>query len=173
MAKIAAGQTDKYANVILVSVLESAANTLTFEELPQVTTLMEKKAFLINRVSYSLGAVAMSELKADGERLNFGLSMSNRWTAPTILEPTIIDYQQKYTTTLTAVGFQVMDANIKSDFSTLPGGGILIPTRPIYFYAQGVGLANACTITAKIYFTIVELSPADYWDLVESMQAYS
>jgi len=45
MAKMT-GQVDKFANILIARVTESAANTLTFEQLPQVTTLLEKKAYL-------------------------------------------------------------------------------------------------------------------------------
>jgi len=172
MAK-AAGQVDKYANIMLTAVTESAANTLTFTELPQVTTLLEKKAYLLNRIVYDLGVTLLNELKADGERVQFGLSLNSRFTTPTIIEPAIVDYNVQYCRTQTAVGYDVSTGMINKDFSTLPGYGILLPTRPLYLYAKGTSLATASTISARLYFTVLDLTPADYWDLVESLQAFS
>lgn len=170
MAKV---QSDKYANMMVIEVTESAANTLTFEQLPQITTLMEKKAFLINRIIYDPSAATLGELLANNEAVQFGLSLSSKWTTLTIDEPTIIDYNRLFTITQTAVGFEHVITPIVKDYSTLPGNGILIPTRPIYAFTKGSGLANPTSFVVRIMFTIVELTPQDYWDLVESLQAYS
>jgi hypothetical protein len=171
MAK--AGTVDKYANVMISRVTESAANTLTFEQMPQVTTLLEKKAYLLNRLQYELSQGSWQELKADGESIQFGISLSNNWTSPGINEPSIIDYNRHFTTVQTAVGFVDRRTGVTKDFSMFPGGGILMPTRPLYLFTVGNGLANATDVTLRMYFTVVDLSPQDYWDLVESLQAYT
>lgn len=167
------GMTDKFANVMIAQVAESAANTLTFEQMPQVTTLMEKKAYLLNRLQYELSQGSWTELKADGEAVQFGISLSSSWSSPSITEPTIIDYNRHFTTVLSAVGFADRKTGVTKDFSMFPGGGLLLPTRPLYLFTVGSGLAAATNVTLRMYFTIVELTPQDYWDLVESLQAYS
>lgn len=168
MAKV---QTDKYANVMIGSVTESAANTLTFAELPQVTTLLEKKAFLINRIQYN---AYLSLLVADTDNLDFGLSLSNRWTSPSLIEPSIIDYQSRRLVASGAPATALLEDNqVIQDWSTLPGGGMLVPTRPLFLWTKGTALASASAIIVKIYFTVIDLTPADYWDLVESLQAYT
>lgn len=165
------GQTDKYANMMINELTESAANTLTFSEMPQVTTLLEKKAYLINRVDY---AYALQLLVADTDKFSFGLSLSNRWTTISLAEPSIIDMNEVLCVAHgAAANIETRDSRITRDFSTLPGGGILIPTRPLYSFCKGTNLASAGGLITKIYFTVIDLTPADYWDLVESLQTYS
>lgn len=168
MAKI---QSDKYSNQLIASVTESAANTLTFEQLPQMTTLMEKKAFLINRIQYIISP--LTEFKADSESITFGIAMSNQWTGPQLSETSVVDFNSLYTAVLTAVGFAFFVQPVIKDYSKLPGGGVLVPTRPMYLFAKGSALANPCTITMRMHFTIIDLTPADYWDLVEAVSAIS
>lgn len=162
---------DMYSNYILAEVEESGANTLTFEELPQITTLLEKKAFLINRVDYDL---PLNLLIAGGDTIEYGLSLSNKWTDPELTEATIVNYNKHRTVEIGtgASGFDY-DSTVSRDFSTLPGGGILIPTRPLYLFVLGTNLGGPATVGMKLYFTVIELDPSQYWDLVESLQAYS
>lgn len=164
-------QTDKYANVMLGSVTESGANTLTFSQMPQVTTLLEKKAFLLSRIDYVKNDALLA---ANTDALSYGLSLSNQWTSPSLAEPSIIDHHSWVVVDHGAAANAIVASGIETyDLSTLPGGGILIPTRPLYLYAMGTNLGGASTIRVKIFFTIIELTPQDYWDLVESLQAYS
>lgn len=160
-------QTDKYANYLIASVTETAANTLTFQQMPQVTSLMEKKAFLLNRVEYN---IPLATVVAAGDRLFFGLSLSDRWTDPSPLEPSMIDFRERF-----AIGAVVEQYSnpIISDLSDLPGGGLLIPTRPLFLFAKGLNLGAACLVVCRVFFTVLDLTPQDYWDLVEAMQAYT
>ena len=164
MAKL---QVDKYSNVLIGAVTESAANTLTFEQLPQMTTLMEKKAFLINSIEYFLSNPG--EFTAAGDLVQFGLSLSSQWATPAISEPSVVDFNYWYTLLATAVGFEMLRQPLIKDFSTLPGGGKLVPTRPMFLWAKANGFAAVSTITMRMHFTIVDLSPQDYWDLVEAL----
>lgn len=166
-------QVDKYSNVIISQVVESAANTLTFQQLPQITTLLEKKAYLVNRIVYEQASAFFTELKADAESAYYGLALSNAFSAPLLSEASIFDYNRDYCRTQTAVGYDIARSTVIKDYSTLPGGGILIPTRPVYLYVKGANLANPLTLNCRIYFTIVDLSPEDFWDLVESLSAFS
>lgn len=160
-------QADRFSNQIIVQAVESAANTLTFQQLPQMTSLLEKRAMLINRIDYVIST--LTELKADTERMHFGITMSSQWATVKLDEPAIIDYNTLWTHVQTAVGYIIYRFPITKDFANLPGGGILLPTRPTYLYVQGSGLANPQSVTARIYFTVYDLAPADYWDLVESV----
>lgn len=158
---------DKYANLLIASVTETAANTLTFTQFPQITTLLEKKAYLISRVEYTL---QMSLFAAAGDDLKFGISMQNTFAAAGADEPSIVDFNF-FRSQGTCV--EVYNQQYIRDFSTMPGGGLLIPTRPIFLYAEGSNLGGASTTTARVYFTVIDLQPDDYWDLVQALQAYA
>jgi len=164
---------DKYSNMMVINLVESAANTLTFEQAPQVTTLMEKKAFLINRIEYNIPFPSRDLLVAAGDAIYYGMSLSDRWAAPLLTETTIVDFNALSIHFLTGVGFEYHPTSILKDFSTLPGGGLLLPTRPMFLYIVGESLAGPASIAARIFFTIQDLTPQDYWDLVEALQAYT
>ncbi|GAH07378.1 unnamed protein product, partial [marine sediment metagenome] len=53
------------------------------------------------------------------------------------------------------------------DFSSLPGGGILVPPNPIYIFAKGNALGSARTVTCRIFYTVRILKAEDFWELVE------
>jgi len=158
---------DKFANVMLASVTETGASTLTFTQLPQITTLMEKKAYLISRIEYQFDS---GLFVAAGDGIMFGVSMQNTFTGPNITTPSIIDF-----TRIVGKGapVEVYDEIRDTDFSTLPGGGLLVPTRPMFLWAEGASIAVAQTIRMRMYFTVADLNPSEYWDLVEAMQAYA
>lgn len=171
MAKITNKVQDKYSNVLIARVDESSANTLTFQEVPQITTLLEKKAFLINRLQYFASS---SLVTTDTDVLNFGISLSNKWSAPALTEPSILDFQEvRGVASGTPASLWVHQQPFDQDYSTLPGEGLLVPTRPLYLWTKGTNLGAASAVILKLFFTIIELTPQDYWDLVESLQAFT
>lgn len=165
------GKIDNYTNRLIASVDESSANTLTFAQLPQLTALMEKKAMLFNRIQYNWE----SELvMADADQVEFGLSLSSAWTTVDYTEPSIIDYNQfRAIASGTPASLQTRTSEKISDFSTLPGGGILVPTRPMYAWVKGTNLGGAVTVNLKIFFTFIDLNESNYWDLVETWLSFS
>jgi hypothetical protein len=66
-----------------------------------------------------------------------------------------------------AAGMFVMNPYTK-DFTSLAGGGILVPPNPLYLAVQGNNLVNAQTVYARLFYTHVELKPDEFWELVEA-----
>jgi len=161
---------DQYSNVLYDSVTESAANTLTFESVDVGLNIFDKVGLLISKVEYySL----YNRIVADGDSLEFGLSSSNGWSDADAAETSIIDYNR---VSLNAVGtaataLERVEPFIK-DFSTLPGGGILITPKPLYLYAAGANLGNPATVQIRMFFTIIKLRPEEYFELLESRQYF-
>ena len=54
------------------------------------------------------------------------------------------------------------------DLSTLPGGGLIIIPNPLYGFAIGTGLASATTNYIRFYYTQIEISDAQYYELWQS-----
>lgn len=169
--------TDKYANAATITLTESAANTLTYKKLETGIALFEKVAWLIARIEYFF-AFAITDFNGAGDTLGVALCTTNIRTSilttSAFSDPAIIDLISisRYDLGAAASGFLYEKPFVK-DFSTLPGGGLLIPPSPLFGAIEGTGLAAATTTLVKLWYTLVELTPDDYWELVESRRMVS
>jgi len=160
---------DKFANQAIITVTETATDTLTFKKLETGVSLTEKVAWIINRVEYIINNFTASLFNSSGDAIKFGLSVSNAFASASFDEQAIIDYnlvQRADFGTAASGGF--MELPIIKDLSSLPSGGILVPPVPLYGFAQGVGLAAASTVACRIYYTLLPLAIDQYWELVEA-----
>lgn len=162
--------TDKYPSVLYDSVTESAANTITFEEVNVGLNIFDKVGLLISRIEYTDWLL---QIIADGDSLEWGLTASNQLTALDPSETSVIDYNR---VSLNAVGtpaiaLERVEPYVK-DFSTLPGGGLLITPKPLYLVADGANCSNPNVVKMRMFFTIVKLQPSEYFELLESRQFF-
>jgi len=158
---------DKFANQAYLSVTETGANTLTFNQLLTGISIYEKVGWLINRLDYTFSTLS-GTYAADGDGITFGIGTSSGIATVGLEENSVIDYNQFFRADLGAAasGFYLRKPFIK-DFSSLPGGGILVPPNPLYIWAQGVSLAAAQTVYARMFYTVIQLKAEDFWELVE------
>jgi len=167
-------KADQFANYAIVTVTESAANTLTFKKLETGISLTEKVAWVLSRVEYVPTTPSNSVFNGDGDSLYFGLSLSSSFTSVGLTENTIIDYNQMTRLDFgTAASSYLYLRPMIKDFSNLPGGGILIPPNPLYLFAQGTGLASATSVIARMHYSLLPLSVDQYWELVEARRVLS
>ncbi len=168
-----AKKVDLYANVAAIQVIESVVNTQTSVKFQFPFSIMDKMALLINRVEYWVRG--QSYLNGGGDSITFALSAAS--TVVDIYDqadPAIIDNYR-----LTRVDFGVAasaifhEAPYVKDFATLPGGGILVAPNPLYGMVQGSGLGTAGFGWIKLFYTYMELSADEYWQLVESRRIIS
>lgn len=161
---------DKYANILYDSVVQSAVNTLTFNSVEIGLSLFDKVGILIHRIEWFN---AEFNLVADADTVEFGLSTSNGWTAADSSEPSIITFHKMmmvdYGTAATAA---TIKQPILDDFTTLPGGGLLVTPRPLYIFCDSSALAAAQTVKTRLFFTIVQLKAEDYFELLETRQFF-
>ena len=162
---------DKYPNILYDKVTESAANTLTFKELNIGLSLFDKVGILIHQIHwYNFQTL----LAAAGDTIQFGLSQSNSWAAPNADESSIIVLHEETIKDYgTAGNNQIWRQPQVDDYSTLPGGGILVAPKPLYLFAKGSALANPSAPQARIFFTVMKLKPEEYFELLESRQYFS
>ena len=129
---------DKYANQGYVGLVPTL-NTLSFAELATFVSVFEKKAFLINRVEYSLSGETMKEFDAETDSVMFGLSTSDTFAAAGLNVPQIFDHNELQLILAAAgVSSHLVSKPFIKDLSTLPGGGHLIPCRPIFLWMVSV-----------------------------------
>lgn len=159
--------TDVYANFAIVTVTESAANTLTFQKLDAGINLFSKVGWLISRIEWYIGG-SLGQFNGTGDQLTVGLTQSNTIASVVPTEPGVLARLkiQRIDLGAAASGNFFLDP-ILQDFTSLPGGGLIVLPNPIYIGAQGSGLAAATTVTGRIWYNNVTLSDADYFELLQ------
>jgi len=55
----------------------------------------------------------------------------------------------------------------------MPGGGLIVPPNPLYLGIKGTGLAAAQAVSCRFWYTTIELTPDEYWELVEARRIIS
>jgi len=164
---------DMYANVAAIDLTESAANTLTVAKFAFPFSIMDKMALLINRIEYEFANLP-SVLAASADQIIAGVSAVSNPDMTNPTDPGVID-SLKYSRIdfgAAASGILYMQPFIK-DFSTLPGGGILVAPNPLYAAILGVSAGAAGRVKVRLYYTYMELATDEYWQLVESRRIIS
>lgn len=160
-----------FASQAVLSVTETAANTLTFTKLETGLSVYDKIGWVLNRVEFRLGSGVPALFNASGDFLQIALSMSNSLTALSDDDPAIYTNLMLYRVDYGTAASGMLEPNLYSqDFSGLPQGGILILPNPLYLGVRGSSLTAASSVVARIYYTAIELSDTDYFNLVQSRQ---
>jgi len=170
---MAAASKDQFANRAIVSVSESAANTLTFKKLETGISITEKVAWIISRIEYLI-YLSSTVFNAGADYLDYGLSVSSAFTSPTFQEEAILDFNSMYRIDIgTAASGFFSELPLVKNFADLPGGGVIVPPAPLYLYARGVGLASATTVVARLFYVTKTMSTDEVWELVEARRVIS
>ena len=165
--------TDKYANIINVTVTETAANTLTFQEIEVGFSMFERVGLLIHRVEYAPEDAAYNSLISSGDTLKCALTASNTIDTINPSERAAIDTIRWHAKDVgTVADLMVYQIPAVKDFSNLPMGGILIAPRPLYVGAEATGFSAAISVQVRLYFTVVSMADSDYFELLESRRFY-
>lgn len=160
------GKKDAYANLAFASVTHSAANTLTFQQIQFAVGLFQGIAILLHRVLWFPSAAAYREIVAATDDLQMAITTSNRISAILDMrEPAVIVAER-----VIGMGAEIaqLHSPIISDFTSLPQGGKLMPANPVYIASAANGFAAVQNVTCAMEFTFIELSPADYLELIQS-----
>jgi len=166
-------KTDSFANFAALRVLESGTTTQTTVKFQFPFSIMDKMALVISRIDYWFKD--NSVMNSTGDIVYTGLCVTAALTDVTNqADPAMIDCWaiQRYDIGTAASGTYNFRPFTK-DFSTLPGGGLLVAPNPLYGFIQGVGTSAATDAWIKIYYTYMELAPDEYWQLVESRRIIS
>jgi hypothetical protein len=172
MAKIAT--RDVFAQFMRMSVTCTAANTLSFARVVLGTVLFEYAALILHRIEYDISADARGEMTADGDNITVAITGSDTIGTLQSDQPEVYDFviitQHDYG--VAAVG-DVSLKPIVHDFTTMPGGGMMVPFQDIYIGLNSTGLASAATARLRAWWTIKELGPQDFLELVQRLRVLS
>jgi len=167
------GKQDKYTNMIQASVTQSAANTLTFAEIDLGLTIFQKVGIIINRLEVFPGAGVWAAMPGSGDTFIYAITQSNLIASLSPAENAVVfryqDYVQSYGTPATVMHYT---DPITSDFTNLPGGGLLTTPRPLYAAVDSDSVAATPEIIFRMYFTIIELKADEYFELLESRRFF-
>ena len=168
MAKRRIGRQDVYPNRAFVSVTQSAANTLTFSQIRFGAGLFTGTALILSRVEWWPPNAGLDETLDLADLHQFAIT--NRDDLTTIDETNMNVLAYAYFGVLEgAAGFTQVHLPIITDFSTLPGGGLIFPANPLFIGYGSAGMTAAYTLNAVMYYTTKDLADADYVELVQSL----
>jgi len=158
---------DLYSNKGFGEVVESAANTLTFSEIRTNISIFEKVAWVIHRIEWYVSQAVYGLLEDSADHIEMALVASSAISSLGLDVPAVIDLLDLFRLQATAVGFAYGVLPIARDFSSLPGGGLIIAPRPLFLAVKGTSLATPATLSARFYFTQRILTSEEYLDLID------
>ncbi len=171
---MAAKKGDSFAQFAALKVTEGGTNTQTATKFAFPFSIMDKMALVIQRIEYDWQTV-LNALAATNDRVIAAITCAATVTdIEDVTDPLIVDSMRmsRYDVGTAGSGFWFRQPYVK-DFSSLPGGGILIAPNPLYLMVEGVGAGAASACAVRMYYTYLELSSDEYWQLVESRRIIS
>lgn len=163
---------DNWAQLAALQVTEASAGTAKYEKFAFPFSIMDKMALVINRIEYIFG---LTQLNGGGDYVIMGLTVSNTISSLlTLSDPQIIDQTRvdRYDFG-TPASAALRDSPSIRDFSTLPGGGILVAPNPLYGVIISAGASAAMSGWIRLYYTYLEMNTDEYWQLVEARRIIS
>lgn len=170
---MASKKLDTFANVAAINAAETVAGTIAYAKFAFPFSIQDKMALLISRIEYWFGNVSKLDTTTDAI---YGALLA----APSIVDvtvqsdPVMIDSARIQRLDFgTAGSAQLLEQPYIKDFSNLPGSGLLVAPSPLYAAVQSVGASSAVSMWLRMYYTYMELSTDEYWQLVESRRIIS
>jgi len=170
-----AEKVDQYAQVAYLEVDIPATGALTFSllQISKFALDVPKLGLKIARLEIDFSDwIASVHAHAGANTLDncgAGLSVSNLVPDMSYARPEIIAVQNMTSYFGTVVGIDfALDPIVKADFTTFPGGGILIPADRLYLAGQCTNVGAIITLSARMWYTVVPLDAMGYLELIES-----
>lgn len=164
---------EAFANRFAISCAESAAGTVAHAEIPTYASAFAKEAFIIHRLEYIFTATDLANLTAQGDVICAGITTTNKTTS--MLAPdaskdsSVLDFINLVTMLRgTAATLFVHQNPVVKDFTNLPGGGIIAPSRPLFLAVQGLAMGATVNVYCRGWFTKVELKADEFLELVDA-----
>jgi hypothetical protein len=162
---------DAFVNVAYLSLVLSAANTLTFKKLDVITGALlgaKQYAMLIERVEFHATIGTMQEFTADGDHLTIAITVADGLTGIGADKPEVIaQWSLNRHDFGTAASAQFIEKPAIRDFTNLTGGGLLVPADRVFLASMSLGLASAASVAARLYYTVVEMGGQEYLELLQ------
>jgi len=168
---VAKNVNDKYSNQLSVTIDQSAADALTFEEIDIGLTVFDKVGLLLQRMQVEINSTTRDNLLTTADVFEVALTQSNSIPTLNMQNAAVID-KIKISMALITSGALPLIQPLTRDWSNLGGGGILIVPRPFYIAINSTGFAAAGQATCRLFFQVVTLKPEEYFELLETRQYF-
>ncbi len=157
---------DVFVNRAMATITMSAADTLTFEQLRFAVGTFQGVALVIHRIEWTMLVATCRSLVAATDNLDMALVTNDNLTA---IDPTDQDVLATMSVVPVATTVAPHYRPLVSEFSDLPGGGLIVPANPIFLAMDTGGFAAAGAARVVIYYTFKQLADKDYIELVQMM----
>lgn len=165
---------DQFPAMIVERIAQSAADTLTFDEINIGLNLFDKAGLLLQRLEMTPTGASLALMTAASDILSMGLCTSDGIADLSPEREQIIDVRTFLRTDFgTAGNAELADRTIVADYSTLRGGGLLIPPKPLYWAIDSNGLASVATVDFRMYFIVIRLQDTQYLELLETRRVFA
>jgi len=160
---------DRFANIATLTLAESAAGTLTFQELRTGVGIEPDRksanAMAIDEIDYFVGVTALAQMTASTDRIDYAITVSNAVTDLTdFSDRRILHSGFLLRTDLgTAASSWVHRMPLVHQFFP----PLITADKSLYLGVVGTGLASAILMKARIYHRIVEISQGEFIELAE------
>jgi hypothetical protein len=157
----------KYMSVLYgVATWQSAVIDLGLSAREMVALVVHKV-----KVHYWLHGLRLDDLSEILWGLNGRDLTGQAYATAQLSEPSMYVLGERKSHMLTSGGY--IEDPEEYDFTNLPGGGLIIPAKPLYFSvaADNLGGSN-CPMLLEMHFDVVELDQANLLDLVQVMHGY-
>lgn len=161
---------ETFANFAIVSVTQTAIDSLTFQKLDAGINMFSKIGWVVSRIEWYFGS-NLTQLGSTGTDVTMALTQSNAISSLDPTEPGVLSRIRITRMDLgtAASGFYVVEPLIE-DYSSLPGGGLIVLPNPIYVGITSTSAASALTGTGRIFYETVTLNDQDYFELLQMRQ---
>lgn len=157
-----------FANKAYGSVTQTGANALTFSEISTNVNVFSKEAWILHRIEYYLPWAAQALLAGSADIIQIALTMTNSISTLDLSTAGVIDLWEIMRRDAGTPANAVFHENpYIRDFTTMPGGGIIIAPRPLYIACDSDSIASAATVNMRFYFERIELQADEYLELVD------
>lgn len=162
---------DMYAQIAYIVNVESAANTLSFQALSVFSNILTPKGLLIERVEHYISPVDYNKILDESDSIVFGLCGDSSMSTVSLADAQVYDYNRIGEADHgTPANAELLFIPVVNDYTTLSGGGRLVPADRIYSFIQGVSLASAVTVETRFHFRMLDLSAQEYLELAQALR---
>lgn len=161
---------DVFGNRAFKTVTQSAANAITFEQIQFGVGLFQGVALVLSRVEWFPPAATLQEIVAGTD--DFQMAICNRDDLATLSATNQSVMVLKHVAPVVAgaaANLQDIELPLISDLSTIPGGGLIMPSNPIYLGIDSIGAANPLVCNAILYFVFRQLTDSEYVELIQTI----
>jgi len=154
---------DRFANVLPVEVVMSAANTLTFAQVETGVSLGTGIGLLIDQINYYIPFGEVSELLTSADTIKMAWVNSDALTDLVADERRVIDMVE-LSQTLTTSGVIAHKSPIIHQFFP----PLIRATPRMWLACVTAGFAGAATVRSRLFFRYIDLNTQEYLELAES-----